>query len=90
MPWFGGPPNGHSASGDGKWFRDNGADFVSEYADYNPQEDWAESFAVSVILTSDYGYTDDWADITDVTASKVNAAQDKLDALDDFFAALSE
>ena len=84
MPWFGGPPNGHTESGDGLWYYDNGTDFVSSYASKNPKEDWAESFAVNMIVWAGYLYTDDWAGLSGVSLATVTAADDKMEIVDDF------
>ncbi|MCA9264975.1 MAG: hypothetical protein KDA60_14045, partial [Planctomycetales bacterium] len=90
MPWWGGVPSGHSVSGDGNWIYDTGTDFISSYGWENPREEFAEVFAVNIMLGAGYSVgSGDWADITGVTSSRVNATSDKLAIVDTFLSILS-
>jgi len=81
-------PDGFSeslAEGD-RWIYETDASFVSEYAKWEPREDWAETFALNLVLGAGFSVNGTvWADVIGTDANKIAAADEKLDALDAFF-----
>lgn len=82
---------GESESGEegDRWVHDASAAFVSAYASFNPKEDWAESFATNMMVRAGFPVEGIWAGFNNTSDETVNASNEKMDHLDQFFADLS-
>ena len=65
----------------GQWKRLSGK-FVTPYAQTNPLEDWAETFAVTLMVSA--GKQDVLNDLWQIDQSEIQGAQEKIDIVNDF------